>query len=506
MFKSNIDVMAGTESRGGPDAESPSIERRHFLLEIILIGLLCSAGAVAESFRLESVTPPIWGHLRAGIWILHNHRVPRTGLFSRSSDLQWVDLHWLYQTSLALIYEAIGLRAIPLLSMLIGILLAVVTFRLARQRNTPFPAALLIAGLALLLLYRPGQSTLSALFFALELWIVSRFRAGAATRLQWMLLPLFCVWANVDSGFVFGISYLALLALVTSLRMLRNEPARSAAVSVWALLAGACFATLVSPYGFAVWRAAWTELYSQSAIRYIAEMRPMAFRTPLDFIALLFAMGSMSVLGFRRKHDLLDLSALAIAMAVAFRFPREFWLLTLCCASAVSNSLQETKPQGEAPHVDARRAWRAGFGVAAVVIVFLAIAVARVPGDLRALSKKSGANLPIEACDAIREAHFPQPIFNLYMWGDFLTWYLPDYPVAVDSRMAMYGDVRTNTYFDLIQGKVRLEDTPVIATANILLLNTGSDLARALINIPQLAAQFQVVYRDDNAIVFRRTQ
>jgi hypothetical protein len=94
------------------------------------------------------------------------------------------------------------------------------------------------------------------------------------------------------------------------------------------------------------------------------------------------------------------------------------------------------------------------------------------------------------------------PLFNEYSFGSFLTWYLPEYPVAVDSRVELYGDVILAKYFDVVGGKERLDSDPMVARAGTLLLQRNSAMAKALTNLPALKAQYRLMYRDELADVF----
>ena len=86
--------------------------------------------------------------------------------------------------------------------------------------------------------------------------------------------------------------------------------------------------------------------------------------------------------------------------------------------------------------------------------------------------------------------------------GSFLTWYLPEYPVVVDSRVELYGDEILTRYFDVIGGKKRLDSDPMVARAGTLLLERNSAMAKALRNLPALSAQYRLVYSDELACVF----
>jgi hypothetical protein len=113
-----------------------------------------------------------------------------------------------------------------------------------------------------------------------------------------------------------------------------------------------------------------------------------------------------------------------------------------------------------------------------------------------------GQNLPVKACEYIVSNKMPAPLFNEYSWGSFLIWYLPDYPVAVDSRMELYGDEVLTKYFDVVGGKERLDSDSMVTRAGTLLLERNSPMAKALRNLPALSSQYRLVYSDEMANVF----
>jgi hypothetical protein len=124
-----------------------------------------------------------------------------------------------------------------------------------------------------------------------------------------------------------------------------------------------------------------------------------------------------------------------------------------------------------------------------------------LPGN-RALMNRIDQLYPVKACDYIRNNSLPQPLFNAYSWGSFLTWYLPQYPVAVDSRVELYGDHWLQSYFDVVSGKQRLETAGRVSPTGTLLLERQSAMAKALTNLPLLEEKYKLVYSDDLASVF----
>ena len=167
-----------------------------------------------KAVNLSAVTTPeVWVHLRTGLWILQNHSVPHSGLFSQYSNLPWNDSTWAFDVILGAAYHLFGLRAIPILLMVLKAGWRCVTFLLARAlggrfsgapfcclpwRSTSFPHLL------------PLPYVFSILFFAIELRLLLRSRQTGEVKNLFWLPVLFVLWANLHLQFVAGLLLLGL--------------------------------------------------------------------------------------------------------------------------------------------------------------------------------------------------------------------------------------------------------------------------------------------------------
>ncbi len=129
--------------------------------------------------------PEVWVHLRTGSWILENRAIPHTGLFSQYSNLAWNDSSWAFDLLLGVAYKFFGLRAIPMLLMLLKAAIAAGTFLLAYSRRGDFWKAVALSALAQYVLsgLQPLPYVFSILFFAIELRLLVSSRAiGVGTQ------------------------------------------------------------------------------------------------------------------------------------------------------------------------------------------------------------------------------------------------------------------------------------------------------------------------------------
>ena len=494
-------------------AEKRAARGRLALLRIIALVLLFSASALYESVHLSSLSDNnVWVHLRTGAWILQTHSVPHNGLFSQYSTLPWMDSSWGYDVLLAACYKMMGLRAIPLLLMFFKAGLAVLTFWLATEAKASFWAAVSLSAIAQYVI-PTSQSlpyALSVIFFGIELLLLESSRRTGNVKPLYALPAVFLLWANLHPLFLLGLVLLILFVVST---WIESWPRRSAVN--WldreirplarqpVLIASACslLAAMVNPYAFRVLSAAYRTLYSAAGFSYFGEMRAMSFRQPQNYALMLLIMSAFLALGRRRSLRVFELLALTAATLLGFRIQREAWMAALIAVAILADATARIAKDRESQ--EQSRAWWEHAACAVMVTAILVLAALRLPHQ-DSLQARVAKNFPVQACDYIRDQHLPHSLFNEYSWGSFLTWYLPEYPVAIDSRLELYGDELTEGYFKVIAGGERLDAYPALGNAQTLLLSKQSGMVKALTTLPALSSQYRLVYSDDLAAVFTR--
>ncbi len=471
--------------------------------------ILFSAAPVWEATRLTGLAnTDVWWHLRTGLWILKQHTLPHTGLFSQHSALPWHDFGWLYQIMLAATYKVFGLRAIVMALMALRMLFAVLTYRLARIAGSPFSIAVLLSAVAQYVIpgLQPTPSSLSVLFFGMELLLILQSRRSGSWRLLWWLAPLFVLWANLDVEAVTGVG----LLLIFLLALAMEEGSRRAGMTfvdrtngllplkrVGLIVGSSAVCTMLNPYTFHIFADFARGLYSSVGFEYFAEMRAMSFRRPQEYLLMFLVMTAFLVLGRRRWLQILEMLLLIASTVLAFRIQREAWVAVLVAVAIIGTAFPAEEPSRKS---DKRWKWQMALAATLAGTVFL-MAALLLP-SAPALMNNIGRSYPVQACDFIAKNRLPQPLFNVYSWGGFVTWYLPEYPVAIDSRVDLYGDEILDQYFQLISGKGRLDADPSFASAQTLLLERQSGMANALSKIPALSSRYRMVYSDDLAVVF----
>jgi hypothetical protein len=467
-----------------------------------IVVLLFGVAALVEAARLFSLRSyDIWEHLRLGSWMLANRTWPTTGLFSQAANFPWRDFNWLGDLTMAAAYRVLGLSAVPAMWMLYRFLLAVVAFLLAGGARGKFwlPVALSVVAQYLLFGLGPIAGGASAVFFAVELWILMECRHTGKYRQLFWLPPLFVLWANIDWDFVYGIGLLAIFLVALSAKSLveRNEDQRTHKEELQsiALAAGACvLATLLSPYSYHSY-GTFFAVQASPANRYIFEYTAMTFHQPQDYTLLLLTMAAFLSLGLRRSRDLFLITALMISVALSFYAQGDNWLAVLVAIAVIGH---EFAPSRMAPVEQKRERdrWMVLPAAGALALVLLSYAIV-VPHERSVLLQRVAENLPVRACDYIRQNRLPAPLFNTQTWGSFLTWYLPEYPVAIDARRKLYPDDWETDYFRVMKVLAPYQDFAPMMQARTLLLYRQSVMGEALRGV----VGFRVAYEDNLAIV-----
>lgn len=146
-------------------------------------------------------------HLKSGQWILENHWVPENNTFTFTvPDHTYLDIEWLYQVQLYLVYLLGSYKLISLLH--IGFILAafLILFKRLKMTGASFGicvALLVIAVMASETRCRVRPEVLSWVLLGMTLWVLDERMSGGKDRLFW--LPLIqWVWVNTEGLFPLG--------------------------------------------------------------------------------------------------------------------------------------------------------------------------------------------------------------------------------------------------------------------------------------------------------------
>jgi hypothetical protein len=483
------------------------LSRLRWLQLFTLAALLVLVGAVALQLKFSVIDLDVWWHLKVGDWIVQHAGFPHNGILSRSAaDRPWAAYSWGYEVLLSRFYSWFGLIGVGIYGTLLTIMVAFAVFWMARRLSGQFWAACLLAVVAcyaflFLMMPRPVFFSIALFCVALTLLLEAQ-RTGEVRRLYWLPL-VFLLWANLHIQFIYGLAVIALFAAATVAQKLATRleiaphslaEARLPAGRVVAIFGVCVLATLIGPYSYHLYGVVFA--YSRSQVIYatIKELQPLGFRTYENYVELFLAGAAFFAIAWKKKVDLFKLALMVLASVVAFRTMRDSWFLCVAATACIADGLPEGAVQ-EQPESPLQLVGVFG-GVAIALLLF-------APGlefNTRGLDRAITGMFPVKAVNFIHQSRLPGPLYNTFDWGGFLTWYMPDYPVAIDGRTDLYGDAIDRQMIASQNGDASYKNDPHLNEAGVVLLRRNDGLSSAL----ELDPRFRKVYEDPIATVFVR--
>ena len=476
--------------------------RERAVRQAILVSLIYLVPAAQALLPIDD--PDIWWRIRVGQWMVAHRSVPLVDSFS-AYDLgrPWIDYSWLFELAVCGAHRLLGLLGVVLLTVLISLCIAHAARRLIRRYSFPLPAEVLLVGLALAALkplMTPRPWLISILFFAIELGIIYQARATKKARCLWILPPLFCVWANFHIQFVYGLAAIGLLAAealliaVGNRRRWSREPADLSLRGLILIVLACTAATLLTPYHYLIYKQVFDYMFVQTAaFDYIAELHPMFFRAPQDWIVLLLALSAAFALGWARGLRPYPLLLLLMAALLAFRARRDAWVLALVALAVIGEAWGSYRPTGAYPFTKAQAALAICIGGVALYSIALGRGISEA-----GLKKIVEEKYPVRAAAFVREKKLSGPVFNHYDWGGFLLWSLPSIGVVTDGRTNLYDDSRIERSLSTWDGAPGWQSDPDLRRANLIIADKG----RALTTLLRADPRYEIAYEDATAVVF----
>ncbi|HTC77380.1 MAG TPA: hypothetical protein VK657_02135, partial [Terriglobales bacterium] len=236
--------------------------------------------------------------------------------------------------------------------------------------------------------------------------------------------------------------------------------------------------------------------YSSSKVIYsmITELQALSFAGISHFLELLLAAGAFFAIGWQKKLDPFKLALLAVASVFGLRATRDAWFLCITAAAMIA----DFPATGEERDQPLRVREFAGAGVVAAILLLLV--AGNTEFNTRGLDRVISAEFPVDAVNYLRTHPVGGPLYNSFDWGGFLSFYMPEYPVAIDGRTDLYGDAMDSQFLASEGAEASYATDPYLNEAGVVILKNKVPLAKLL----PTDSRFRVVYRDDVATVLAR--
>lgn len=388
----------------------------------------------------------IFFNVAQGRWILA-HGFPTHDPFSVTSSGPWFPHEWGFSVLVALAVHTFGGYGPGILGAALMVASLVLLYHLvARPYGKEGLFALLVFALCLTVQWYAWDSVrayyLGNLLFLVAMWIVWRYRHGAAWN-AWLLVPLGLAWANLHGSWMLGPVLMAatVVGRAVDLRAVDIKGRTGA----WAtLLTG--LAAAATPRGFQTVTYP-LNLIVKASHRNIAEWRALSMQDGSGVALLLLMLLLVFAIAWSRRLVLASaLPAVGLSVAAVMQ-GRHAPLASFVLAVAIAEHLRgvEWPPVPEAlggaigrlDHVLERwsaRTGRAGWPAAAVV----AAAVLAVARPVTLVQRIDPATYPVKALQKLATLP-PGRVLNRFRFGAAISVVDgPAYKVFVDGRSNPY--------------------------------------------------------------------
>lgn len=365
----------------------------------------------------------LWGHLRFGLDILRDWRLPVADPYSFTQDVPWVNHEWLSELVMGAAVAAFGYAGIPLLKGLLAGAAALVLWRSLGGVQAGVRTAIAVVAFAGTI--HQTSSLRPQLWTFLLLAIECRLLASGERRHLLWLPALFVVWVNAHGGWIVGLGVLGAWGGVKF--FLAPDTRRD-----WVAVAAAVLAaTLVNPYGWGLWQfVAGTVRMERS----IDEWQPLATLPWTHWVPWLLAAAATIWAGRRQlPHRWSVLAVLAMLAYAAARVQRIESLFVTAAVVLLAPAFRAAWPR---PIVHLTYP-RPRFEGVVAALAFVALAAASIAGASRTLGCVpilSPWSPDLEARQFLDGAQ-PGRLVTHFNWGEYAIWHFgPRLRVSMDGR------------------------------------------------------------------------
>ncbi len=477
--------------------------------------IACFLLAALLAARLLSDTD-LGFHLRGGQWIYENHGLPTKDTYTYTvAGHDYLDIHWLYQVLLFLLYRLGGYVSLSLVNIGLAAFVLYLTYQRLRLTQTPlWIQVLLLVSVVFSCEFRfwVRPEMVSWLLMSLTLWVLE-WRAQHKRDLLFLLPIIHLVWANVEGLFAIGWVLMAIywISLFIQNRKSDTKLLKYSLVSVAACLLNPYFIRgFIYPFSHLlmlgtsnVFKQAITEL--QPAWTYGGSVfsAPTPYLLSYKLFSIIFLLFILFTIRKRKIHEILLGAVFFVISALAVRNIPLFLIVCAPLAAACWKDL-DWYWVGKINHLFRTPipAWiftTLLFGFCLRVLTGVYYANDRSPEHFGlGLDREQQ---PVKACEFLAHNRLDGRIFNQLTFGGWLDWQGPRGKTFIDGRLEVMG----NEFFSEYQGAFSpggLQRLLEKYNADIVIIKpfTAHQWVRELHGIPD----WRLVYLDGLVAVYLR--
>lgn len=469
---------------------------RALLVLLFLVAVVASIFIAGASLH----DPDTCWLLSLGRQIVDSGALPQADPYSYTMQLfperRFILYQWLSEVLFALSYKVLDLAGLLLLAAIV-LTASFISIPLALARKLGMPGCFAIAGTILTLLtaffhFLCRPEIFSYLLLGTCISMTHFFlRNRNVEKIDWKAVTVFgvlmAVWCNLHSGFVLGLLYLFVFALVTIISdFVAEKKLQAIDQTILFSFVAAFVGTFVNPYGIGLWQYLPT-LFFTPLNRHIIELRPVSGKDFLEwtfypFVILLVVSGITCARALMKKVDSTIVSTprgqVVFAAIAVFS-----WIIAgFCCRRLIPFAAIHLFAEGGYMLALLRRQKTAaptfwemvdqklqnsyhpqGFMWFVTIAVFAGVGVffvsSRIPDAIVLPQSSKVMQAPFDAVKVIGEKPPAGRVFNDPQFGDVMIWKLQHPPkLFIDTRFDMYGARIVEDYQTIYSTKDGWED------------------------------------------------
>ncbi len=443
-------------------------------------------------------------HMAIGRYVLQGNLPPVNDIFSHTvPGAPFAPHKWLSGVLFYLAYLVFEERGMVLLSATaLAATFTIIYVRGGGQAGVRLPFFLLVGYGAVLTslhwIVRPHIFTM--LLFALWLVLTDKLSRGEKVNL-WSFAALMLLWNNIHgeylAGFLLTGAYLA--GWVWDFLFEREKAPLETGKRLAMAAALSALVTLLNPISVRAWGTVTGWLGNEYLMARTDETIPPNFAEPKFLVLLVFLSLSLFLLAIKRER-LHTGAAIALAgfTVMTLTSARNIHFYGVIAPFVLAGTLQGSlaiplvqRYESLFAQVESRARGIVWPVLSVILGIFLLIF-----SPLREVERFSPAFFPVQAVQWLKENPQEGEMFNPFDWGGYLSFYLPEKKVFIDSQGDVYGEAFIRKYERVITLAPGWQTILEEYNVRWALVNADWPLAHAL-----AAAGWKEVYRDETAVV-----
>jgi hypothetical protein len=463
-------------------------------------------------FTKQPVDADMWWHLKSGQSMWQQKTILLQDQFSFTKINQpWVNAFWL---SDLLMYFLVYAGGFYLLITVIAAIGAATFLTIFLQTSGPLfirSFVIILAAISASPGWTARPQVFSFILLALLNTWMEKWKRHQGPPLY--LLPVFfIIWVNFHGGFIWGFLLLAAVIAGMGFDVLirKNDDRIAVSLEIKKLIlwmAVSMIAVSINPNGIAIWKLPFYTI--DVSIAFIQEWFSPNFHLlemqPFLWIIFLFIL-SLSL--SEKKQSFVSIFKSLGFIYMAFVSQRNIPIAAIVVAPLIIENFSDSwsklvankKPSvnlSASPHPQRLR----GSGIINISLIVLLTIAALGQIYIQASSSNIDRLFPSGAVSWIKENRPEGNMYNSYNWGGYLIYNLPLYPVFIDGRADLFGEILIEDWWDIANGSERSVDLLDSYKINFLLIEPDWPIVNILEK-----KNWEISYRDEISIILTRKQ